>query len=50
MCVRPVHFRREFGIWTVITVPTVNTPYSTAQITVGQNYGVRPYKMVPTVQ
>jgi hypothetical protein len=45
-----VHLRRNVGFWTVITVPTVNTPYSTVQITVGQKYGVRPYKMVPTVQ
>ena len=35
------------GFRTVITVPTVITPYSTVQITVGQNYGVRPYKTVP---
>jgi len=41
---RPVHLRRNVGFWTVITVPTVLTPYSTVQITVGQNYGVRPYK------
>ena len=30
-------------------VPTVITPYSTVQITVSQNYGVRPYKDGATV-
>jgi hypothetical protein len=30
---RPVHLRRNVGLWTVITL------YSTVQITVGQNYG-----------
>jgi len=47
MHVRPVHLRRKVEFWTVITVPTVITPYSTVQITVGQNYGFRPYKTVP---
>jgi hypothetical protein len=47
---RPVHLRRNVGFLTVITVPTVITPYSTVNITVAQNYGVRPYKTVPTVQ
>jgi len=47
---RPVHLRRNVGFWTVITVPTVITPYITVQITVGQNYGVRPYKDGATVQ
>jgi len=47
---RPVHLRRNVGFWTVTTVPTVITMYSTVQITVGLNYGVRPYKTVPTVQ
>ena len=42
--------RRNVGFWTVITVPTVITPYSTVQITVGKNYGVRLYKTVPTVK
>ena len=31
-------------------VPTVITPYSTVEITVGQNHGVRPYKDGATVQ
>jgi hypothetical protein len=44
---RPKHLRRKVGIWTVITVPTVITLYSTVQITVSQNYGVRTYKTVP---
>jgi len=48
--VRPVHIRCNVGFWTVITVPTVITQYSAVQITVGQNYGVRPYKTEPTVQ
>ena len=30
----------EVGFWTVITVPTVITPYCTVQITVSHNYGV----------
>jgi len=47
---RPVHLRHNVGFWTVLTVPTVITPYSTVQITVGQKYGVRPYKDVATVQ
>ena len=46
---RPVHLRRNVGFLTVITVPTVITPYSTVQITVGQIYGVRLYKTVPTL-
>ena len=40
-----MHLRRNVGFWTL--VPTVITPYSTVQITVGQIYGVRPYKTVP---
>ena len=44
---RPVHLRRKVGFWAVTTVPTVITPYSMVQITVGQSYGVRPYKTVP---
>jgi hypothetical protein len=40
--IRPVHLRRNVGFWTVITVPTVITPYSTVQIKVGKNYGVSP--------
>jgi hypothetical protein len=44
--IRPVHLRRKVGYWTVITVLTVITPYSTVQITVGQNYDVGPYKTV----
>ena len=44
-----MHLARNVGFWTVITVPTVITPYSTVQIMVGQNYGVRPYKDGATV-
>ena len=40
---------RNVGFCTVIMVPTVITPYSTVQITVSQNYGVRPYKDGATV-
>ena len=47
---RPVHLRCNVVSWTVITVPTVTTPYSTVQIMVGQNYGFRLYKTVPTVE
>jgi hypothetical protein len=35
--IRPVHLRRKVGFRTVITVPTVITPYSTVQITIGQS-------------
>jgi hypothetical protein len=45
---RPVHLRLKVGFWTVITAMTVITPYRTVQITVGQNYGVRPDKTVPS--
>ena len=47
---RPVHIRRNVGFWIVIMVPTVITPYSSVEITVGQNHGVRPYKDGATVQ
>jgi hypothetical protein len=33
----PVRLHRNVGFLTVITVPTKITPYSTVQITVGQN-------------
>jgi hypothetical protein len=45
----PVHLRRNVGFWTVSTAPTVITPYSAVQFAVNQNYGVRPYKTMPTV-
>ena len=47
---RPLYLRCNVGFLTVITVPTVITLYSMVQITVGQIFGVRPYKMVPTLQ
>ena len=47
MVFRPVHSCHKVGFCTVITVPTVITPYSTVQITVSQNYGARSNKTVP---